>query len=422
MTDTAKDGRDDGGWFDRRKFLAGIGAVGAGGAAGCLSGDGSGSPTGTPDGTTAPPGQQPDPTETPGGTPTATPTPDPVRAFEPLPANLTYEYYEGEFSSMPNFGDMSPTETGEADLMTSDPADGPGALRYTGTIPVGDRLPTGSYTILTGPELVSNDRLRVYVNGTELPLSGEGNTLFLDSGDNTLRVEYYQTSADSAISLGWRGIYDELLPPIAETDPVRRGKQQYIYELNARGRSQGKMMQMANSGSEHSQRSIAVALPTYTNYCFDMNNCSVKYAWRGAFLDYGPLSSYGGAAGDEAGQPLGVKYDVGGVEHALRIGDPDATPETEFLAFRESPYPAELHYTVDGTRVTQAVEGFLDSLGLKYSFEFDSAPADPVYFHTADNDNLERSASAGTWNGPTLEVPGGTGSFTVSVINGRVSR
>jgi len=421
MTDTTRD-EHDGGRVDRRKFLTGVGALGAGGAAGCL-GDGGTAPT--PTDTNREPSTTDDSgtTDQPATDPPTTPTPQLPNepAFDPLPADLTYEYHEGEFSSMPAF-DASPTESGEAERITTDLADGPGALRFTGTLPVGDRLEPGTYTFLTGPDLVSEGRLRLTLNGDEFALSGETSSLFIGEGNKTLGVEYYQPSADGQISLGWRGTYDELLPPLADTDPVRRGKQRYEYELAPRGRCQGKMMQMPNSGSELSQRSIAVALPTFTNYCFDMNTCSVKYAWRGAFLDYGPLSSYGGAAGDENGQPLGLKYAVGAVDHPLRIGDPDAVPDTEYRAYREEPYPATLYYTVDGVDVTQAVEGVFGTLGLRYTFQFDGAPSDPVYFLTAEGDKFERTASAGTWDGPTLEVPGGTEEFTVTVINTRVGR
>ena len=270
---------------------------------------------------------------------------------------------------------------------------------------------------LTGPELVSDGRLKLYVSGNDLPLTGEAKPLYLRNGEKELVVEYYQPDSGGQISLGWRGTYGELLPPLADTDPVRRGTQEYEYELAPRGRCQGKMMQMPNSGSELSQRSIAVALPTYTNYCFDMNTCTVNYAWQGAFLDQGPLFDYGNVAGDEPGQPLGLRYGVGAVASPLRIGDPDTMPETEYQGFREEPYPAKLYYTVDGVDVTLAIQGVIGSLGLQYTVQFDAAPSESVYFLTAADDALERSANAGSWNGETLELPGGTEEFTATVIN-----
>jgi len=434
----SEDGRTDGDAddVDRRKFLVGVGLFGAGGVAGCLGDGDGGSPTPTGTGTVSPtPTTSPEsatptattPTST--GTrtatdapPTETATPVPPDAeFEPIPVDLTYEYHEGSFSSMPDFDGRSPTATGEADRITSEPADGPGAFRYTGTIPIGDRLEPGTYTLLAGTNLLSSGRLIVSLDGSPLSFSDGSTSVFMMQGDRELQVEYYQPSADGRISLGWRGTYGELLPPIAETDPVRRGKTRFEYELVVEGRAQGKMMQMPNSGSRYSQRSIAVALPTYTNYCFDMNTCSVRYAWRGAFLDYGPLSAYGEAAGDENGQPLGALYDVGTVEYPLRIADPGAEPDTEYRAFREAPHPAELQYTVDGTGVTEVVEGAPDGLGLRYTFRFEEAPDEPVYFLTAEGEKFERSASTGTWDGGTLEVPAGTGEFTATVVNARVS-
>jgi hypothetical protein len=413
---------------DRRKFLAGVGVLGAGGVAGCL---GDGRESSTPDETSVDTEQGSVPPETTGSqdgpdTRTATDTgttPPDGTVFDPMPADLTYEYYEGSFTSMPEFGALSSTSEGEAGRITADLADGAGALRFTGTLPVGDQLEPGTYTFFAGEELLADGRLGLRLNGVELSFSEGMRSVFLGLGENELRVDYYQPEGGGRISLGWKGIYRELLPPLADTDPERRGKQKYEYELQPDGRCQGKMMQMPNSGSETSQRSVAVSLPTYTNYCFDMNTGRVDYAWRGAFLDYGPLSSYGGAAGDEPGQPLGLTYGVGSVPYPLRIGDPDTTPDIlNYRGFREEPYPAKLYYAVDGVDVTQAVEGVIGSLGLEYTVRFDRPPSDPVYFLTAEGGELDRSASAGTWNGETLEVPAGTEEFTVTVVNTRVGR
>jgi len=416
MTDTDN---ADGSGVDRRKFVAGVGALGAAGVAGCLSDDGSdetptdGTDTEPPD-TTAPDTATESPT-TP--TPTPTPTPQPGAGFDPIPANLTYQFFEGEFSSMPDFDNLAPTSSGEPDVITADPADGPGAFRYTGTIPIGGRLQSGTYTFHADQDLVSEGRLAMYLGENQLSFTDGTTSLFLD-GTSDITIEYYQNSGDERISLGWEGTYGELLPRLADTDPIRQSRQaQGRYEIEVGTRTNSKRMQMPDSGSDESKRSLAVGLPSLRNFCFDANNGGIQYGWVGAFLDYGPMVAYGGGRGDDPGQPLGVTFDVGGVDYPLRIGDTDAEPTVEFQGYRETPHPPELYYTVDGNAVTQVVRGITDGVGLEYTFRFEEPPSVAVYFHTAEDADIERSASQGSWNGPTLEITDQAEEFTVTITN-----
>lgn len=424
MTDTDN---ADGSSVDRRKFVAGVGAIGAAGVAGCLSdGGGDDTPTSTstpePD-TDAPETTAPDTTSEAPDTATPTPTPTPNEpAFDPIPANLTYQFFEGEFSSMPDFDSLAPTSSGEPDVITANPADGAGAFRYTGTLPVGGRLRPGTYTFHADQDLVSEGRLAMYLGENQLNFTDGTTSLFLN-GSSDITVEYYQNDGDGEISLGWEGTYGELLPRLADTDPVRQSRQaQGRYETEVGTRANSKRIQMPDSGSDESKRSLAVGLPSLRHFCFDANNGGIQYGWIGAFLDYGPMVAYGGGRGDDAGQPLGVTFDVGGVDYPLRIGDTDAVPEVEFQGYRESPHPPELYYTVDGNAVTQVVEGVTDGVGLEYTFQFDTAPSQAVYFDTAEDADIERSASHGTWNGPTLEITEQVDEFTVTITNTEIGQ
>jgi hypothetical protein len=420
MTDTDHIDGDDG-RVDRRKFVAGVSALGVAGVAGCLGdddgGDGTDTPTDQPAQTSPAPSTD---TETDTETETATPTPTQTPAgpeFEPIPTGLTYQFIEGSFDEMPDFDAQTPTDSGDADRITADNADGAGALRYAGTVPIGGRLPTGTYTFHADQDLISEGRLEVYWGGNQLNFSDGTTSLFL-SQTHEVTVEYYQTSADGQISLGWEGRDGELLPRLADTDPIRQNREaQGRYEIEVRQHPNSKRMQMPDSGSDESKRSLAVGLPSLRNFCFDANNAGIQYGWVGAFLDYGPLVSYGGGRGDDAGQPLGVTFDVGGVDYPLRIGDPDAEPDVEFRGYRETPHPPELYYSVDGIGITQSVSGLRDSVGFEYTFQFDDQPAQAVYFHTAEDADIERSASTGTWNGATLEVTEQVDEFTVTITN-----
>jgi hypothetical protein len=421
MTDPDKTSSNDH-ILDRRKFVGGVGMLGAAGAAGCLS-DGSGdgdAPTDTPGSTDAPEtgtptGGEPG-TDTPGGTETPTKTPaEPV--FDPVPTDLVYQFFEGDFDEMPDLEGMTPTNTGDPDIISSEPEDGAGAFRFEGSIPIGNRLQSGTYSFYADEEMVSSGQLAMYVEGNELNFAGGQTQLLLDRTRN-IAVEYYQNNSDDEISLGWEGIHGELLPRIAERDPVRQSLNgQGRYEIEVGAYPSGKRIQMPNSGDTMSKRSLAVGLPSYRNFCFDANNGGVQYGWLGAFLDYGPMVAYGSGRGDLPGQPLGATFDVGGVDYPLRIGNAAVEPKVEFLGYRETPHPPELHYTIDGNNVTQQVTGVTDGVGLEYTFTFEEQSSQVVYYLTAGDADIERDASIGTWESGTLTIAEPVEEFTVTITN-----
>jgi hypothetical protein len=429
--DSTNEATEDGGAVNRRKFVAGTSALGVAGVAGCLGDDGgegtdAPTPTGEPNPTSpAPPTDTEPPTDTTTGT--ATDTPD-EPAFGSIPANLTYQYFEGGFSELPNFDNLAPTSSGDltGGKISLDPAERGENFGFVfeGDLVIGDRLPSGAYTFAAA----ASNTVALYVNDTEfLEASGEAaeQSVQLREGTRKLRVEYAHAGGSPHLGVGWRGTLGELLPRLAETDPFRadlgmpteyQGPTDPSLEIDVGARPRVKRIQMPGA----SARALAVGMPDLTNYCFDPTTGGVKYAWTGAFLNYGPIISYGAGRGDDPADVLGLRFPIGGMDHPLRIGDADAEPEVEFLGCRETPHPPELWYTVDGREVTHTVAGTPGSPGVTHTIGFEEAPSEMVYFHTAD-DGVRREASDGEWNGTTLEVAAGVEAFSVTVTARRIN-
>jgi len=444
MNDSDRDDTGDQARLNRRLFVAGMGSLGVGGAAGCLS-DGDGDEAGTPTGTnTTDP--TPDPTTDPGTgtrTPTRTTTPSEGGEFDPILTNLGYEYYEGSFSGFPDFEELAPvaSDTLEGGLFSTTYAQRGEefALVFEGEFAVGDRLSSGEYTVAVDPD----DALRFFLDEQKAlevtaETAPEQRSLFLREETRAFRVEYVQSTGTSRIGLGWRGTYGELLPRIAEADPFRsdlgfpmqyQGSTDPSVEMDVGTRPQVKWMKMPTEGDGGGggrsppglARSMAVGMPDLTNYCFDMRTGALKYAWQGAFINYGPIISFGQGRGDGPARLLGRLFPVGAVEYPLRIGDPDAEPTISFRGCRESPHPPELRYSVDGTDLTHTIEGVSGTLGVTHTITFEEAPSETVYFHTAD-ENITRDASTGEWNETRLDVPAGVEEFSVTITALEVAR
>jgi hypothetical protein len=429
--DRNEDESDDG-VLDRRKFVAGMSALGVGGAAGCLGDDGGsdGTPGETATPTDATTGTEPatGTTTTGPGTDTGTPTQEPSEGLEPVPRNLVYQYFEGGFSEMPNFDSLAPAGGGELDggTMSTDVAEREEnfAIAFEGELVIGGRLPAGTYTFAAD----ASDAVTLYINGNEFLEATDGAVeqgVRLQEGVQEFRVEYLHTTGSSQLGVGWRGTYDELLPRLAETDPFRtdlgipmeyQGSTDPSLEIDVGTRPRTKRIQMSGA----SAKALAVGMPDLTNYCFDPATGGVKYAWTGAFINYGPIINYGSGRGDNPADVLGLRFPMGGMDYPLRVGDADAEPDVEFQGCREAPHPPELWYTVDGHEVTHTVEGVSGSLGVTHTVGFEEAPSGMVYFHTGDGDDVTREATEGEWNDDTLEVPAGVEEFSVTITARRV--
>jgi hypothetical protein len=431
--DGANETADGGGAVNRRKFVTGASALGVAGVAGCLGDGGDGdTDTPTPAGTDEPTPTSPAPatgTDTETETPTDTETPTPGESeFGPIPANLTYQYFEGGFSEIPDFDNLAPTSSGDltGGKISLDPAEREEnfGLVFEGELVIGGRLHSGTYTFAAD----ASDAMKLYVNGIEFLDASDGaieNSVRLREGTHAFRVEYVHTTGSPHLGVGWRGTFGQLLPRLAKTDPFRedlgmpmvyQGPTDPSLEMDVGSRPRVKRIQMPGT----SAKALAVGMPDLTNYCFDPTTGGVKYAWTGAFINYGPIIDYGEGRGDNEADVLGLQFPVGGMDYPLRIGDADAEPAVEFLGCREAPHPPELWYTVDGHEVTHTVEGVSGDLGVTHTIGFEEAPSALAYFHTGDGDDVRREATAGEWNGETLEVPAGVEEFSVTITARRV--
>jgi len=120
---------------------------------------------------------------------------------------LNFQYYEGEFSDLPNFNALTPAATGWAGRVSLDPAPQTNALalRFEGYI----EIPAdGVYTFNTrsndGSQLFIGDTLLVDNSGQH-PMRGQSAFIALRKGYYPLRVTYFQAGALYGLELYYSG-------------------------------------------------------------------------------------------------------------------------------------------------------------------------------------------------------------------------
>ena len=132
---------------------------------------------------------------------------------------MLYSYYEGTWSQLPDFSTLSPvtTDTSANPTLSVRERENEFALRFTGYVEVSSSA-TGSYTFYT----TSDDGSRLLVNGTEVvsndglhPAQEQSGTIDLSAGWHKIVVEYFEATADQALTVSWKGpsIAKEELPP-----------------------------------------------------------------------------------------------------------------------------------------------------------------------------------------------------------------
>jgi mono/diheme cytochrome c family protein len=153
---------------------------------------------------------------------------------------------------------------------------------------------------------------------------------------------------------------------------------------------------------DSSPRSIAVGLPGLIHYCFDAEHCAVRYAWFGEFLDVTGVRS---GMGTGPAVPLGQRFFTAPENMPLSIGVAQAQP-VRFRGYRLIDGLPEFQFDVDGKAVTQKIERLNEGRGLRYTFTVASG-GKPVFFSAGPEKDsaIEYKASAGTWNGATLQIP-----------------
>jgi len=146
-----------------------------------------------------------DDTDTVTDPPTDPPIVIPPDMEPPAPSPLSYEYYEGQFESMPNFDALTPVRTGTAETFSLPPSEGVDlyALRFTGTLYVAQ---TDDFIFYSE----SNDGSRLYIDGN-LIVNNDGvhnlievsGTTALAAGEHSIVLEYFQNRGTEGLTVSW---------------------------------------------------------------------------------------------------------------------------------------------------------------------------------------------------------------------------
>ena len=145
-------------------------------------------------------------------TPEPTPEPEPTPAPEPTPvpadivAGLIYSYYEGSWSALPTFADLSAVKTGRVtdfDLSVRQRDSNFGVV-FAGYI----NIPAaGQYTFVTG----SDDGSKLFIDGQQI-VNNDGlhglrereGTVTLSEGLHPIRVSYFEREGQEKLNVYWK--------------------------------------------------------------------------------------------------------------------------------------------------------------------------------------------------------------------------
>lgn len=124
-----------------------------------------------------------------------------------VPDNVTYEYFEGVWNSLPNFDQLTPVATGTLGgfLLTPAEQEDHFALRYRSKIKVDQ---AGQYTFYTasddGSALFINGQQVVDNDGTHGVLEEEG-SIQLTTGEHDIVVTYFEATIGNTLNVSWQG-------------------------------------------------------------------------------------------------------------------------------------------------------------------------------------------------------------------------
>lgn len=147
---------------------------------------------------------------------------DDTDPIEPSP--LSYEYFAGQFNSMPDFGRLTSTLSGTAETFSLPANNGETsyALQYTGQLLVEQ---PGQYIFYTE----SDDGSLLYIDGTLVvnndgthSLAEESGTIALTAGLHSIVVEYFQNDGSEALTVSWSSstIAKEVIPETVLFAPI----------------------------------------------------------------------------------------------------------------------------------------------------------------------------------------------------------
>ncbi len=126
--------------------------------------------------------------------------------IEPPEASpLSYDLFEGQFASLPDFSRLTPASSGSAETFSLIPGNGANfyALRFTGQLFVDE---AAEYTFFTesddGSRLFINGSLVVDNDGTHSRLEASG-VIALPAGLHNIVLEYFQNDGLEALTVSW---------------------------------------------------------------------------------------------------------------------------------------------------------------------------------------------------------------------------
>ncbi|MEN7550431.1 fibronectin type III domain-containing protein [Rapidithrix thailandica] len=131
-------------------------------------------------------------------------------------SGLFYSYYEGTWSKLPNFDNLTPVKTGKIDNFDLSPKNRNNeyAFRFEGVI----RIETaGEYTFYTS----SDDGSKLYIDGAQIvnndglhAASEKYGKVNLSKGFYAIKVTFFEKSGDDELTVKWKGpgIYKQVIP------------------------------------------------------------------------------------------------------------------------------------------------------------------------------------------------------------------
>jgi uncharacterized cupredoxin-like copper-binding protein len=331
--------------------------------------------------------------------------------------NLRYSYYEGDWNQLPDFSRLKPVAKGKLPegrvTIDSHKREEGFGFRFQGQLPIEQ---AGSYTF----QLASDDGSQLYIDG-QLVVDHDGlhgptwqeGTVTLQPGTHDFTLNYFEKSGGQALMANWQGPDSDLKHLSVETgEPAVGAQQREAFQLSID--DQPRVMRLLLPDS--SPRSIAVGLPSGVRYCFDAKHCFVRYGWTGPFLNVGPERGFGQSRGGQVVDGLGPRFAISN-RQPLRLGSPNKRPAVQFRGYRRGDGPPTMLYTVVGLNVTQRVEKAKGGRGLHFTYQFESAPKQPVYF-VSDVAGLQIKGSAGRRHARGWQVPASTAKqFTITVLH-----
>lgn len=346
---------------------------------------------------------------------------------------VTYQYFEGQWQNLPDFAALTPKAAGvpAGGGIGLEPRqrDEHYALLFRGVLTApttGDyrfyiRSDDGSAMWIDGERVLDND-------GRHAPRLEHGR-VHLTRGEHRVKLAYFNGPAGGLLQVAWAPPGASTIEPLSASGDMpqlskffrRVADRPLVYRVRLPDASNRSLAvglpDTAHGGGHHGRGPLGTAHGT--SYCFDPVTGAVRYGWRGEFLDVGPQLGYGTGRGGGVCTLLGDRFGVGAVAHPLRIGSPDAAPDTEFLGYRRlGDDPPQILLRVDGIEVSQTVEASPGQApGLRYTFAFTSTPPGTVYF-VVKPEGLKLSSSAGNWRGGVLAVrPDEARRFSITIVD-----